>query len=137
MRFSVKIRALLVVFLSIFGAFLVGVIWAASLEDQISKAKSLYDNGKFKESALAYKEIITEFKEELKSNDEKVVEVWQSFGEALQKSGHADLAQKAFDRAANHRKKSAKYSKRKSSRVLLTRRRLSSGKTPSLRYSGI
>ncbi|HEY9070621.1 MAG TPA: tetratricopeptide repeat protein [Candidatus Ozemobacteraceae bacterium] len=77
--------------------------WAGPLEDQTAKAKSLYDQGKFKESAEVYKAILVENKDVIKNDHKIAADLWQGFGEALAKGGWKTRADDAFKRAADHR----------------------------------
>ncbi|HNW35073.1 MAG TPA: tetratricopeptide repeat protein [Candidatus Ozemobacteraceae bacterium] len=79
------------------------VVWAGPMDDQMAKAKSLYDQGKFKESAEIYKSILVENKDLIKNDHVVAGNVWQAFGESLAKGGWKVRADDAFKRAADHR----------------------------------
>ncbi|HOT29657.1 MAG TPA: tetratricopeptide repeat protein [Candidatus Ozemobacteraceae bacterium] len=78
-------------------------VWASPIDERLSAAKALFDQGKFKESAEAYKTILIENKELIKTDHALAGDVWQGFGEALEKGGWKARADDAFKRAADHR----------------------------------
>lgn len=78
-------------------------VWAAPIDERLSAAKVLYEQGKFKESAEAYKTILIENKDLIKTDHALAGDVWQGFGEALEKGGWKTRADDAFKRAADHR----------------------------------
>ncbi len=82
---------------------LCGTIHAETLQEAMAKAKALFSEGKFRAAADAYKDLMVAFKDELKSDNQMAADVWQAFGEALEKDGWRDHADKAFKRAADHR----------------------------------
>jgi len=78
---------------------------AETLQEQMNKAKALYDQEKFREAADFYKNILIQNKDELKNNNDSAASVWQAFGEALAKAGWKEQADKAFKRATDRRPK--------------------------------
>lgn len=82
-----------------------GIVSAAPVDDAIGKAKALFDAGKHQDAAVAYKAILSDFRDALKNQGDLSAAVWQGFGESLVKIGKKDQAQQAFARALAHRAK--------------------------------
>jgi len=76
---------------------------AGPAEEQLNKAKALYNSGKFEEAIQVYKDLLSKQKDELKNNSNLAADVWQGLGEALLRAGKSSEAQKAFERVAAHR----------------------------------
>ncbi len=98
-------RTLLVAVAVIFMAG--GVGWALLLDQKIDAANQLLTAKKYLEAAKAYKEVIDTFQKALPSHP-RAIEVFQSFGDALNAIGKTDPAKKAWERAAQLRKAAGK-----------------------------
>lgn len=91
------------VVLGVLAGLLGSIVFAGTLENNLSEARKLFDQGSYKEAEKAYRDILTKQKDELKGRSDLTPRVWQGLGESLMRQGKTKDAQKILERVGAHK----------------------------------